>query len=82
MNAATLEYHRDLLFVLVAKEFKVRYKSTFLGYVWSILNPLAFAAVYFFVFKHVLADHVAMENYALYLILGLFRNQSELRVIF
>ena len=72
MNAATLGYYRDLLFVLVAKEFKVRYKSTFLGYVWSILNPLAFAAVYFFVFKHALADRVKMEDYALYLILGLF----------
>ena len=76
MNAATLGYYRDLLFVLVAKEFKVRYKSTFLGYVWSILNPLAFAAVYFFVFKHLVSRGgqagAEIKNYALYLILGLF----------
>ncbi len=70
MNAATLAYHRDLLLVLIAKDFKVRYKSTFLGYLWSALHPLAFAAVFFILFKLVI--RLPMENYALFLVAGLF----------
>jgi lipopolysaccharide transport system permease protein len=70
MNAAALRYYRDLLFVLVAKDLKVRYKSTFLGYAWSPLHPLAFAVVFFFVFRIIIQFEV--ENFALFLIAGLF----------
>lgn len=61
---------RDLIITLVAKEFKVRYKSTALGYVWSILHPLLFALVFFFVFKIIM--RLGMEYYSLFLIAGLF----------
>jgi lipopolysaccharide transport system permease protein len=56
--------------VLTQKEMKVRYKSSFLGYVWSILNPLAFAFIFFVIFKVVM--RIQMENYTLFLITGLF----------
>jgi len=49
---------------------KVRYKSSFLGYIWSIANPLAFAFVFFIAFKVVMK--IKMENYTLFLITGLF----------
>ncbi len=63
--------HRlDLLRVLTAKELKLRYKHTFLGYAWSVLHPLAFAAVYFVVVRKVM--RVEVENYPLFLICGLF----------
>jgi len=65
-----IKYYRDLILVLVGKEFKVRYKSTFLGYVWSVLNPLAFALVYWFVFGRILG--VRAEHFPLFLITGLF----------
>lgn len=64
------QYYFDLIRVLVAKELKVRYKGTWLGYAWSILHPLAFAIVYFFVFKIVM--RIKIENYALFIICGLF----------
>lgn len=70
MTTGQLIYYRDLLWVLVAKEFKIRYKSTLLGYAWSALNPLAFALVFFLVFRVVM--RLEMENYALVLITGLF----------
>ena len=70
MKSRTLTYYRDLIGVLVAKEFKVRYKSTVLGYLWSILHPLAFAMVYFLVFKKFM--DIPTEDYALFLITGLF----------
>jgi len=65
-----LTYYRDLLFVLTQKEIKVRYKNTVLGYLWSITNPLAFAFVFFIAFKIIL--RIQMEDYALFLIAGLF----------
>lgn len=64
------EYYRDLIQVLVAKDFKVRYKSTILGYLWSILHPLMFAGVYFILFKIVMRANI--DNYSLFLICGVF----------
>ncbi len=49
----TLVYYRDLILVLLAKEFKVRYKSTFMGYAWSVLHPLVLALIFFDVFQRV-----------------------------
>jgi lipopolysaccharide transport system permease protein len=45
-----MQHYIDLITVLTQKEMKVRYKSSLLGYVWSILNPLAFAFIFFVVF--------------------------------
>jgi lipopolysaccharide transport system permease protein len=63
-------YYRDLIWVLVSKELKLRYHSTAFGYLWSVLNPLAFATVYFVLFKLVM--RFDMPDYALFLIAGLF----------
>lgn len=41
-----LEYYQDLVWALLAKEFRVRYKSTVLGYAWSVLHPLMFTLVF------------------------------------
>lgn len=60
----------DLIVVLTQKEIKVRYKSSFLGYLWSVAHPLAFAFVFFIAFKVVMK--IQMEGYALFLIAGLF----------
>ena len=66
MNAHSLE----LLYLLVLKDLKVRYKSSVLGYVWALANPFAFALVYWIAFKYIM--RVQMENYSLYLITGIF----------
>lgn len=66
----TSRYARDLLGVLVAKELKLRYKHTVLGYAWSVLHPLAFALVFFVVIRRVM--RVPVENYGIFLICGLF----------
>jgi len=65
-----IQHYIDLITVLTQKEIKVRYKSSFLGYLWSIGHPLAFAIVFFIAFKIVL--RIQVENYALFLIAGLF----------
>jgi len=43
-------YFKDLLLVLTHKELKLRYKSSWLGYVWSVAHPLAFAGIYVIAF--------------------------------
>ncbi|MBI2901895.1 MAG: ABC transporter permease [Planctomycetes bacterium] len=60
----------ELLLALVAKEFKVRYKSTTLGFFWSLANPIFFALVFYVAFRHILK--VSMENYFAFLLAGLF----------
>jgi lipopolysaccharide transport system permease protein len=66
MSAHALE----LLYLLVRKDLKVRYKSSVLGYLWALANPFAFAFVYWVAFKYIM--RVQMENYSLYLITGIF----------
>lgn len=68
--ASNLQHMFDLVVVLVQKEMKVRYKNSFLGYVWSVGNPLAFAFVFFIAFKVVI--RIRIEDYVLFLIAGLF----------
>jgi len=70
MSKRSSQYYRDLIVELVKKEIKVRYKNNILGYAWSILNPLAQALVFFVAFQYILKVHI--ENYVLFLILGLF----------
>jgi lipopolysaccharide transport system permease protein len=65
-----IRHYIDLITILTQKEMKVRYKSTFFGYVWSIAHPLAFALVFFMAFKVVM--RIKMEGYAVFLIAGLF----------
>ncbi len=65
-----LRYYTDLIVVLTQKELKVRYKRSFLGYLWSVANPLALALVFYVAFKVVM--RIQIENYTLFLIAGLF----------
>jgi len=69
-----IQHYIDLLVVLTHKEMKVRYKSSYLGYAWSILQPLSFALVFFIAFKIVM--RIQMDNYTLFLLAGLFPWQN------
>ncbi|MFH0824229.1 MAG: ABC transporter permease [Pseudomonadota bacterium] len=65
-----MSYLWDLTLVLARKEMKIRYKSSVLGYLWSVLNPLLCAMVFYIAFRVVM--RVQMENYHVFLICGLF----------
>jgi lipopolysaccharide transport system permease protein len=64
------KHYVDLVLALTIKEIKVRYKGTFLGYGWSLLNPLVFAVTYWVAFKAIL--NVRIEGYFIFLLAGLF----------
>lgn len=70
LSELRLGYFFDLLYVLIIKDLKVRYKNSFFGYLWSLLNPLCFALIFYFVFKVIVRFPV--ENYVAYLLTGLF----------
>ncbi len=61
--------HREVLVNLVRKELKVKYKSSALGVVWSMLNPLLYLVVFFVIFTYVLPANI--PNFAVYLLSGL-----------
>ena len=60
----------DLLALLTHKEFALKYKRTTLGILWSLLNPLLTALVFFVAFK--IFMRFKMENYTYFLLTALF----------
>jgi lipopolysaccharide transport system permease protein len=67
-----MSYSVDLIFVLVQKEMKVRYKNSVLGYAWSVANPLLFASVYYLALGVFLRFTIPGYPYPLFLISGQF----------
>ncbi len=57
-----------LLGQLVKRDFKIRYRGSFLGVLWSVLNPLLNMVVLSIVFSQVFR---AVDNYKMYLLSGL-----------
>jgi lipopolysaccharide transport system permease protein len=47
---------RELLFSMVQRELKIRYKNSFLGFLWSLLNPLITVLVMTTIFKNVMQN--------------------------
>ena len=60
--------YRDLLRLLVTKNIKLKYRRSFLGYVWSILNPLMIMVVMTIVFSSMFSRSI--ENFPVYLFCG------------
>src|SRR3989338_2740212 len=53
----------------VVRDLKDRYKSSYLGFFWTILHPLSLVVTYTFVFKYVFK--VQIDHYVIYLLSGL-----------
>lgn len=63
-----LYQYRELLKTNVQKEIRGKYKGSFLGVLWSFINPLLMVAVYAIVFPYIM--RVQQDNYLIYLITG------------
>lgn len=48
---------RELLFSMVQRDLKIRYKNSFLGFLWSLLNPLMTVAVMTLVFEYIMGNN-------------------------
>jgi ABC-2 type transport system permease protein len=62
---------RTVFRLLVVRDLKVRYAGSILGWVWSVLDPLLMAAVYWFVFTLIFQRSVGEEPYIVFLLAGL-----------
>lgn len=61
--------YKDLLRELVAKNLKLKYRRSFLGYVWSILNPLLIMIIMALVFSNMFGNRNII-NFPVYLFCG------------
>lgn len=74
MSVASLQeffcFHRKyLIYNLVGRNLKMRYRKSLFGMLWTILIPAGSAAVYYFVFSYILKVNV--EHHLLFIICGL-----------
>ena len=63
--------YRRSLWLLTTRDLRVRYSTSALGYLWSILDPLVMAGIYWFVFTQVFDRGVGHEPYIVFLLTGL-----------
>ncbi|MGD0034324.1 ABC transporter permease [Paenibacillus illinoisensis] len=61
--------YRQMLESMVLTDLRTRYKGSFLGFFWTLLNPLLMLAVYSMIFKYVV--RISLENYTSYLFIGI-----------
>jgi lipopolysaccharide transport system permease protein len=62
----------ELLLLLTAREVKLRYQGTILGFLWTLAKPLLLALVLSFALSRVLRVDVGDAPYALFLLSALF----------
>ena len=61
--------YREFLKTSVKKEIRGKYKASFLGVLWSFINPLLQVLVYAIVFPYIM--RIKTENYLVFLICGI-----------
>lgn len=67
-RAAVLWDARRILALLVTRDLKVKFADSVLGYLWSILDPLMLAGVYWFVFTKLMNRQVGDTPYIVFLL--------------
>jgi len=61
--------HRDVIWILVKKDFKIRYRHSALGFIWSLLNPLSTMTILTVVFSLLLKSGI--QNFPIFLLTAL-----------
>lgn len=68
---AKYRYSAILLKQLVKTDFKIRYQNSALGYLWSLLRPLALFLILYIVFVRFLKVGESIPHFPVYLLLGI-----------
>lgn len=64
------ENYRELIWVLAKTDFKLRYHSSVLGYLWALLKPLMMFAILNFVFSSLFSNK-SVPHYSLQLLVSI-----------
>jgi ABC-2 type transport system permease protein len=71
-SRSAVRRYRHALWLLTARDLRVRYSTSALGYFWSILDPLVMSGIYWFVFTQVFhRGSVGEEPYIVFLLSAL-----------
>jgi ABC-2 type transport system permease protein len=58
--------------ILIYRDLQIRYAGTWLGYLWTLLDPLAMAFIYWLVFTQIFgAKNIGEQPYILFLLTGI-----------
>ena len=71
VDLSELWRYRELLYFLVWRDVKVRYKQTVLGAAWALLQPLATMVVFALFFSRVAQNGTGSHPYPLFVLAGL-----------
>ncbi|WP_217616743.1 ABC transporter permease [Cellulomonas sp. GbtcB1] len=63
--------HRELLHLLVKREVKARYKDSALGFVWSLMRPIAMLLIYYIALGKFLGAARNIPDFAIFIYTGL-----------
>lgn len=66
-----LAYYLRVLHVTGSVDFKARYADAVLGYLWSLVKPLAYFGMLWLVFAHFLRTANQTDNFTVYLLIGI-----------
>ena len=77
VEVGTIWRQRSVMGMLVRRDLAVKYQSSMLGYLWSLIDPLAQALIYWFVFGVLYgrkgeADAMGHASYPLFIVSGIF----------
>lgn len=61
----------EMLKCMVRKDLKTRYKGSFLGFLWTFLNPLFQLVIYSFLFPLIMKADAVQEPYAMFMFIAL-----------
>jgi lipopolysaccharide transport system permease protein len=68
-NGLSFTRYYSLIFSIAISDLKLRYKNSFLGFVWTFIQPLLFLGVFYVVFGTFLGSKI--PYFPLYLLIGL-----------
>ena len=63
--------YRHSLWLLTKRDLRVRYSTSALGYLWSILDPLVMSGIYWLVFTQIFKRNVGEDPYIVFLLSAL-----------
>jgi len=62
-------HFRDVVLILVRRNFVSRYRNTAIGMAWALATPLLFLLVFYFVFKVII--NISIDKYASFVYIGI-----------
>jgi homopolymeric O-antigen transport system permease protein len=68
-TVVTIVAYRELVRNLVVKDLKLKYRGSVIGFLWSLVNPLAMIAIYTLAFNYILG--MRQPGFPFFILLGL-----------